>query len=362
MEANMFIKKYKNMRKFKNLALFVGFLMCQILFSQEKEQPKTPPTMNKKFSIAIHGGAGNMAKKNLTPEKEAEYKAKLQEALQKGSDMLANGSEAVDVVEAVIKILEDSPLFNAGKGSVFTHDGKNEMDAAIMNGKTLDAGAVANVRTIKNPISAAKAILNKSKFIFLSGVGAEKFAKEKDIEIVDTSYFFYQPRWDEFIKVRDSKNTKLDHDNSSGMNEPMNSSVDKFGTVGCVVMDRYGNLAAGTSTGGIVNKNYDRIGDSPVIGAGTYANNKTCAVSCTGHGEDFIRIVAAHDVSSIMEYRKVKLKTAVSRVIKKLTDVKGRGGMIAIDHKGNITMQFNTNGMFRGSADEKGIIDVAIYK
>ncbi len=350
------------MRNFKNLFIFVVFLICQSIFSQEKEQVKTALSMNKNFSIAIHGGAGNMAKKNLTPEKEEEYKAKMREGIQIGYDMLSNGAEAVDVVEAVIKILEDSPLFNAGKGSVFNHDGKNEMDAAIMNGKTLDAGAVANVRTIKNPISAAKAILNKSKFIFMCGQGAEKFAKENDIEIVDTSYFFYQPRWDEFIKVRDSKNTKLDHDNKSGMNEPMNNSTDKYGTVGCVVLDRYGNLAAGTSTGGIVNKNYDRIGDSPLIGAGTYANNKTCAVSCTGHGEDFIRIVAAHDVSSIMEYRKVKLKKAVSRVIKKLTAIKGRGGMIAIDPKGHITMQFNTTGMFRGYTDENGKIHVYIYK
>lgn len=350
------------MSNIKNTSLLLAFLFCQIIFSQKKEQPKTPSIMNKDFSIAIHGGAGNMFKKNLTPEKEEEYKAKLREALQKGSEMLTKGAEAVDVVEAVIKIMEDSPLFNAGKGAVFTHDGKNEMDAAIMNGKTLDAGAVANVRRIKNPISAAKAILNNSKFIFMCGQGAENFAKENDIEIVDTSYFFYQPRWDEFIKVRDSKTTKLDHDNSSGMNEPFDSSIDKFGTVGCVVMDRFGNLAAGTSTGGIVNKNYNRIGDSPIIGAGTYANNKTCAVSCTGHGEDFIRIVAAHDVSSLMEYKKVKLKTAVSTVIKKLTEIRGRGGIIAIDAKGNITMQFNTNGMFRGYIDKEKNIHVAIYK
>jgi beta-aspartyl-peptidase (threonine type) len=330
--------------------------------AQEKQQPEKAPKMNSNFSIAIHGGAGNMAKKNLTPEKEAEYKVKLQEAIDKGRTMLADGAEAVDVVEAVIKIFEDSPLFNAGKGSVFAHDGTNQMDAAIMDGKTLDAGTLANVRTIKNPISAAKLIMKKSKFVFLSGKGAEKFAKENNIKIVDTSYFFYKPRWDEFIKIRDSKNIKLDHDNSSGMLEPFNSSIDKYGTVGCVVMDRYGNLAAGTSTGGIVNKDYSRIGDSPIIGAGTYANNKTCAISCTGHGEDFIKLVAAHDVSVLMEYKHLKLKTAVSRVIKKLTDIKGRGGIIAIDHKGNIVMDMNTNGMFRASANQDGVIGVAIYK
>lgn len=344
--------------------LILSLLILNIFSStaQENKQSENPPKMNTNFSIAIHGGAGNMAKKNLSPEKEAEYKDKLKEALEKGRSMLAEGAEAVDVVEAVIKIMEDSPLFNAGKGSVFSHEGHNEMDAAIMDGKTLDAGTLANVRTIKNPISAAKAIMKKSKFVFLSGMGAEKFAKENHIEIVDTSYFFYQPRWDEYIKIRDSKNIKLDHDNSSGMLEPFNSSIDKYGTVGCVVMDRFGNLAAGTSTGGIVNKDYNRIGDSPVIGAGTYANNKTCAISCTGHGEDFIKLVTAYDVSALMEYKKLKLKTAVARVVKKLTEKKGRGGLIAIDHKGTIVIDMNTNGMFRGSANEKGIVEVAIYK
>lgn len=342
----------------------VLMLLCSsnIFQAQEKQQPEKPLKMNSNFSIAIHGGAGDMAKKNLTPEKEAEYKAKLLEAIDKGRTLLAEGAEAVDVVEAVIRILEDSPLFNAGKGSVFAHDGTNQMDAAIMDGKTLDAGTLTNVRTIKNPISAAKLIMKKSKFVFLSAKGAEKFAKENNIEIVDTSYFFYQPRWDEFIKIRDSKKIKLDNDRSSGMLDPFNSSIDKYGTVGCVVMDRYGNLAAGTSTGGIVNKDYNRIGDSPLIGAGTFANNKTCAISCTGHGEDFIRLVAAYDVAALMEYRKVKLKTAVSRVIKKLIDIKGRGGLIAIDHKGNIVMDMNTNGMFRASANKDGVINVAIYK
>ncbi len=338
------------------------FCYSNTICAQEKQQSEKAPKMNSNFSIAIHGGAGNMAKKNLTPEKEAEYKAKLQEAIEKGRTLLADGTEAIDVVEAVIKILEDSPLFNAGKGSVFAHDGTNQMDAAIMDGKTLDAGTLANVRTIKNPISAAKLIMKKSKFVFLSGKGAEKFAKENNIEIVDTSYFFYQPRWDEFIKIRDSKKVKLDNDSSSGMLDPFNSSIDKYGTVGCVVMDRYGNLVAGTSTGGIVNKDYNRIGDSPIIGAGTYANNKTCAVSCTGHGEDFIKLVAAHDVATLIEYKKLKLKTAVARVIKKLTDIKGRGGIIAIDHKGKIIMDMNTNGMFRASANQDGVLDVAIYK
>lgn len=350
--------------------IYIRYLLLSLLFfkissidAQEKQQTINSPKMNTNFSIAIHGGAGNMAKKNLTPEKEAEYKDKLKEALEKGRYMLAAGGDATDVVEAVIKIMEDSPLFNAGKGSVFSHEGHNEMDAAIMDGKTLDAGTLANVRTIKNPISAAKAIMKKSKFVFLSGIGAEKFAKENNIEIVDTSYFFYQPRWDEYMKIRDSKKVKLDNDSSGELfEEPFNSSIDKYGTVGCVVMDRYGNLAAGTSTGGIVNKEYNRIGDSPLIGSGTYANNNTCAVSCTGHGEDFIKLVVAHDVSALIEYKKLKLKTAVAKVIKKITDIKGRGGLIAIDKKGNIVMDMNTNGMFRGSATEKGIQQVSIYK
>ncbi len=332
------------------------------VFSQENKPTETTPKMNSKFCLAIHGGAGNMLKKGLTPEKETEYLNTMKEALQKGYGMLAQGSEAVDVVEAVIKVLEDSPLFNAGKGSVFSHDGTNEMDAAIMDGKSLDAGAVATVRKIKNPISAAKAIMRKSKFVFLSGKGAEKFAALNNIEIVDSTYFFTQARWDEYLKVKDSKKTKLDHDNSSGYLEPFNSSTDKYGTVGCVVLDGFGNLAAGTSTGGTVNKDYNRIGDSPIIGAGTYANNKTCAVSCTGHGEDFIKLVAAYDVSALMEYKKLKLKTAAKRVIKKITEIKGRGGLIAVDHKGNISMEFSTNGMFRGAVDKDGKMEVYIYK
>lgn len=348
----------------KSKILFLSLVLILIspftFFSQEMKQNKTTLPEKHKFSLVIHGGAGNMAKKNLTPEKEAEYKAKMKEALEIGYQMLSDGATAVDVVEAVIKILEDSPLFNAGKGSVFSHEGRNEMDAAIMNGENLDAGAVANVRTIKNPISAAKKVMTKSKFILLSEKGAEQFAKENDVEIVDTSYFFTQSRWDEYIKVRDSKSTKLDHDKSSGMIESPNT-IDKFGTVGCVVLDSYGNLAAGTSTGGIVNKEYNRIGDSPLIGSGTYANNKTCAVSCTGRGEDFIKIVAAHEVSSLMEHKKIKLKKATAKVLKKLNDIKGRGGLIAIDRNGTISMVFNTDGMFRGCIDTNGNMEVYIY-
>lgn len=341
---------------------YLAFLLVIGCGSVSQPPQDTPPKMKEQFSIALHGGAGNIAKRSLTPQQEAEYEAKLREALDTGRSMLAKGETAVNTVEAVIRILEDSPLFNAGKGSVFSHEGHNEMDAAIMDGHTLDAGALANVRTIRNPISAAKSIMQDSKFVFLSGTGAEEFAKEHNIEIVDTTYFFTQARWDEYLKIRDSKKVKLDNDNSSGLYEPFNPSADKYGTVGCVVMDRYGNLAAGTSTGGIVNKQYNRIGDSPLIGCGTYADNNSCAVSCTGHGEDFIRVAAARNVAALLEYRHVSLKTAVARTLKKIVAFKGRGGIIAIDKKGHIVMDMTTTGMFRASATEKGVDSVAIYR
>lgn len=284
------------------------------------------------------------------------------EALQLGYDMLVKGDSGVNVVEAVIKVLEDSPLFNAGKGSVFTNDGKNEMDAAIMDGKTLKAGAVAGLRTIKNPISLAKKVMEDSKFVFLSSKGAEKFAKEHGVEIVDTSYFYTQERWDDLLRIKDTSKLKSRASDTSGAIAPK-GKFDKYGTVGCVVLDKYGNLTAGTSTGGTVNKKYNRIGDSPLIGAGTYAKNSTCAISCTGHGEDFIRLVAAHDVSSLIEYKKLSLDLATTEVIlKKLNAINGRGGMIGIDSKGNISMKFNTSGMFRGFADKNGKIKVFIYK
>ena len=317
--------------------------------------------MKSNFTIVIHGGAGNVTKKNLSHEREIEYRDKMTEVLELGYDMLLKGGTAIDVVETGIKIMEDSPLFNAGKGSVFTHAGRNEMDAAIMNGKTLEAGAVAGVRTIKNPISAAKAVMEKSKFVLLSGRGAEQFAKKHKIEIVDKSYFFDQMRWQQLLKIRNSGKTALDHSDTTGTRDP-DGNIDKYGTVGCVVLDRHGNLAAGTSTGGLVNTRYNRIGDSPLIGAGTYANNETCAVSCTGHGEDFIRQVAAYDVSALMEYKNMTLKEATYEVImNKMKRVNGRGGLIAVDSKGNFSMLFNTEGMFRGYADNLGNISMSIY-
>ena len=336
-----------------------------------------------RFILVVHGGAGTILKKNMTAEKEKAYKDKLKEAMKIGYDILKKGGTSVDAVEATIKILEDSPLFNAGKGAVFTNDGKNEMDASIMEGKALNAGAVANVRYIKNPISLARKVMESSSHVMLTGKGAKKFAKENDIEIVDTSYFYDETRWNQWNKIKDTKEQKMDHSDPSpdlpegdrknhkdeGSQQPFfdiefNAKTDsKYGTVGAVALDKYGNLAAGTSTGGVTNKMYGRIGDSPIIGAGTYANNKTCAVSCTGHGEYFIRSVVAYDISALMEYKNMTLKEAADEVIhRKLPKIGGSGGLIAVDAKGNFTMPFNTEGMYRGVVKEDGKIEVFIYK
>lgn len=335
------------------------FFLCFLIPTYS--QVNTPKKMNANFALAIHGGAGNMVKRKFTVEQENEYKKVLDLALEEGYKALTHGTKATDVVELVIKILEDSPLFNAGKGAVFSNEGKNEMDAAIMDGETLKCGAVTNIRTVKNPISLAKTIMTSSKFVFLNGIGAEQFAKENNIEIVDTSYFFEQKRWNEMLKIRDSTKTILDNEGSGSIDDL--DKINKFGTVGCVVLDKYGNLAAGTSTGGITNKKYNRIGDSPIIGAGTYANNQTCAISCTGHGEDFIRLVAAHKVSCYMDMKHKTLDKAANQVInKELTAIGGRGGLIGIDSKGNVTFAFNTTGMFRGSINKNGEKFIGIYK
>lgn len=317
------------------------------------------------FALAIHGGAGTILKKNMTPELEKEYTDKLNEALQKGYDTLSKGGTSIDAVVVSIKILEDSPLFNAGKGSVFTADGKNEMDASIMNGKTLMAGSVAGVRTIKNPITAARCVMEKSPHVMMVGAGAEKFAKQCKCEIADTSYFFEQKRWNQLQKIKKTEQQQLDHSDTTSFVEPIDIDLKdkKFGTVGLVALDQYGNLAAGTSTGGMTNKKFGRVGDAPIIGAGTYANNKTCAVSCTGHGEFFIRSVVAYDVSALMEYKGLSLADAANEVVmKKLITLGGEGGLIAIDAKGNITMPFNSAGMYRGFMKSDGTKEILIYK
>ncbi|TDO21866.1 isoaspartyl peptidase/L-asparaginase family protein [Pedobacter duraquae] len=317
-----------------------------------------------KYVLVIHGGAGTILKKNMSPEKEVAYRAALTLALQTGYDAIKAGKTSLDAVEATIHVLEDSPLFNAGKGAVFTHDGKNEMDAAIMDGKTLMAGAVAGVTVIRNPISAARAVMEKSEHVLMAGAGAEQFAKQAGITLVDPSYFFTQERWDGLQSAikEDSVKAVLDHGSKKSMRLGTINPDYKFGTVGAVALDNSGNLAAGTSTGGMTNKRYGRIGDAPLIGAGTYANNETAAISCTGWGEFYIRTVVAHDISAMMEYKKMSVADASKAVLDKMGKLGGDGGLIALDRKGNMSMPFNTEGMYRGSVTADGKIEVLIYK
>ncbi len=337
-------------------------LLCLIFFIL-MNVTTTQGQVKSKIAIAVHGGAGNLKKLNLTPEQEKNYNDTLALALQTGYAVLKKGGSSVDAVEAAVKVMENSPLFNAGKGAVFTNEGTNEMDAAIMNGLNKKCGAVAGVRTIKNPVSAARMVMDSSQFVFLSQRGAEKFAAEHGLEIVDTSYFYTKYRWDQLQKAIINDTVELDHSDTSGYNNNDDNVDHKFGTVGCVALDQYGNLAAATSTGGITNKKYNRIGDSPLIGCGTYAENKTCAVSCTGKGEDFIRLVVAYDIAALMKYKSLKIKDAADYVIlTKLPKIKGRGGCIAIDRYGHIAMPFTTEGMFRGYIDVNGKMKTMIYK
>jgi L-asparaginase / beta-aspartyl-peptidase len=309
-----------------------------------------PASSIQNWVLVIHGGAGGTAGQKMAEDIQLQYTTKMTEVLNAGAAVLSKGGTSMNAVETCIRMMEDSPLFNAGKGAVFTEEGKNEMDASIMDGKTLKAGAVAGVTTIKNPISAARAVMEKSKHVMLIDGGAEKFAKDQGLEIVDPSYFYTKQRWDEFQKVH---HKVLNH-------KP--DSAKGHGTVGAVALDSHGDLAAGTSTGGMTNKMKGRIGDSPVIGAGTYANNNTCAVSCTGHGEYFILNVVAYDVSARMEYKGQNLQEAAGDVInKKLKSQGAEGGLIAVDRNGNIAMPFNTAMMFRGSISPDGKISVEIY-
>ena len=308
----------------------------------------SPVFSQQNYAMVIHGGAGVMDQNKMSEEKKEAYLAKLNEALDLGNTLLKNGENATDVVVKVINILEDSPLFNAGKGAVFTHDEKNELDASIMEGKTLNAGAVAGVQDIKNPINAAREVMLNSEHVMLSGKGASEFAKLQGLEIVPNSYFYTESRFQSLQQLK--------------QNERKRSNKDNTGTVGCAVLDIHGNLCAGTSTGGMTNKKYGRIGDSPIIGAGTYADNKTCAVSCTGHGEYYIRLGFAKDISALMEYKKLNVQEACREELKKLSELNGTGGVIAIDAKGNIAMEFNTSGMFRGFIKSNGEKEVAIFK
>lgn len=317
--------------------------------------------MIRNFALAIHGGAGTILKKNMTREAEKIYKESLVEALEKGFDILKNGGTSLDAVEVTVKVLEDNPLFNAGKGSVFTSDGKNEMDAAIMEGSTLAAGAVAQVTNIKNPISAARAVMEKSEHIMMVGKGAEQFAQLYGLQIVDPSYFFTQERWDALQRVRaeDPSKTELDHDNREQVKIAIQSQ--KIGTVGAVAIDLEGKLASASSTGGMTNKKFGRVGDSAIVGAGIYANRE-CAISCTGWGEFFMRLCVAKTVCDLVEYKKYSLKKAATEVImKQLPALGGDGGLIAVDSNANVVMPFSTEGMYRGFIKNNGKAVVDIY-
>ena len=316
---------------------YLSFLLVVLLISCTPEKPINNP----QWAIVIHGGAGDINPDNLSVEKQKAYKVKLTEALEVGSAILKNGGTSLDAVEATIHIMENSPLFNAGKGAVFNAFGQNEMDASIMYGKTGKAGAVAGVRHIKNPISAAIAVMEQSPHVLLIGQGAEDFAQSKQVEIVDTSYFFTERKWESYKKLKQ----------------------EKYGTVGCVALDKQGHITAGTSTGGMTMKMAGRVGDSPIIGAGTYADNSSCGISATGHGEFFMRHLVAYDIAALMKYSQLSISQAAQEVIQnKLKPIGGSGGVIGLDKAGNIITEFNTQGMFRGHASELQEIEVAIFK
>ncbi|WPP48042.1 isoaspartyl peptidase/L-asparaginase family protein [Catalinimonas niigatensis] len=329
---------------------------------------------NGKIAIAIHGGAGTIKREDMSPEREAEYRAKLEEALKAGHQVLENGGSSLNAVVAAIQIMEESPLFNAGKGAVFTNEVKNELDAAIMDGKTRNAGTVAGISTVKSPVAAARVVMENSPHVMMIGQGAEQFAEEQGLEMVDPSYFFTDRRYEQLQRIKDTEQQQLEHDGDkdSGDRRPgdqREGMLDekfpdrKFGTVGAVALDQEGNLAAATSTGGMTNKRYGRVGDVPIIGAGTYADNTTCAVSATGHGEYFIRSVVAYDIAALMKYKGLSLKEAGEEVVKdKLVKMGGGGGVISIDAQGNIAMPFNTAGMYRASISPGGEMYIGIYE
>lgn len=331
------------------IGLMAGWIMAITATTAQGAEPGA-----RRVRIVIHGGAGAIRREAMTPELEKEYREKLSEALGAGYAVLKKHGSSLDAVEAAIRIMEDSPLFNAGKGAVFTHEGANELDASIMEGRTLKAGAVAAVKHVKNPIALARRVMERSPHVMLIGEGAEAFAKTQGIELVGPDYFFTQRRWDELQKAL---KTEKDGEKMPGEG----SGGERHGTVGCVALDEHGNLAAGTSTGGMTNKRFGRVGDSPVIGAGTYASNATCAVSCTGHGEFFIRTVAAYSVAARMELGGMKVGEAAAAVIGKIGKLGGDGGLIALDREGNFALPFNTQGMYRGYVDDAGRPVVAIY-
>ncbi len=338
--------------------LLVVFLFISCKNDNKKEdKPKVIP-----FAIVIHGGAGNITPENFSKENQKKYKLVLEQALNKGYSILENGGKSIDAVQQTISVLENSPLFNAGKGSVFDSEGKNRMDASIMDGKTLNSGAVAGVTNIKNPIFLANKVMTNTKYVLLSGKGAEIFAEQNNIKFENDDYFYTKRQADylKLVQKREREKSLSAIDNSKF--KIQNSKFKKYGTVGCVALDKNGNIAAGTSTGGLTNKKFGRIGDSPLIGAGTYANNNTCGVSCTGIGEYFIRTLAAHEVSSLIQYKKLSAKAAINEVIhNQIVNLGGEGGIIVLDKQGNIAWDFNTKGMFRSFKKSTGENKTAFF-
>jgi len=315
---------------------------------------------DKPFAIAIHGGSGTITRTTLTPEREAAFRAVLGEALEAGRRVLAAGGASLDAVVAAVRVMEDSPLFNAGRGAVFTNEGTNEMDASIMDGRARRAGAVAGVTTVKNPIEAARAVMEKSRHVLLAGRGADQFAKEQGLEIVEPAYFRTEERWKQLERARERDRMPMDHDapKKSGALE-----VDeKFGTVGAVALDKAGNLAAATSTGGLTNKRFGRVGDSPIVGAGTWAENESVAVSATGTGEMFIRGVAAYDIAARVKYKGATPQQAADDALATVKSLGGRGGVIVLDRSGNAVFSFTTEGMYRGVAKGEAKPEVLIYR
>ena len=351
------------MKKF----LFIILMVC-ISFScnnsiDSASAEKTVLEKQSEFAIIIHGGAGTILRGNLSMKKEKAYRDKLEEAIRTGYTILKNGGTSQLAVVKTIQVMEASPLFNAGKGAVFTHEETNELDASFMDGETLNAGAVAGVKNVKSPIELAVKIMTDSEHVMLSGEGASIFAKEKGLEMVDPAYFYTERRFKSLQRIKNRAKTKLDNNDKKAAFYDSDIKNAKFGTVGCVALDKNGNIAAGTSTGGMTNKRWGRIGDAPIIGSGTYANNKTCGVSSTGWGEYFIRSQVAYDISAQMEYQKKTLKEATKDVIQnKLTKLGGTGGVVALDKKGNMSFEFNTAGMYRASMNDTGELVLKIYK
>lgn len=349
------------------LSVHLALSACASPQSAAKEEARrateAPPAGKPQWGIVIHGGAGVIRRETLSPEKEAEYRAKLTEALHAGHAVLASGGTSLDAVGAAIRILEDSPLFNAGKGAVFNHDGQNELDASLMDGRTLRAGAVAGLHHVKNPIELARKVMEKSPHVMMVGTGAEAFAREQGLELVPAEYFRTEERWQQLQKALEKEKASQGQPPSSqAPGRDAATGTDKFGTVGAVALDQAGNLAAGTSTGGMTNKRYGRVGDAPIIGAGTYANPR-CAVSATGHGEFFIRYTVARDICARLEYQGLPLRESANTVVMEvLVKAGGEGGVIAMDSQGHVAMPFNSPGMYRGYMGEDGVAHVAIFQ